>query len=156
MELSPCDRLEIGTELRRAADAIAAGNDGKARVCARRAAGVALRAWHRSRGTAGAPADAQSLLKFAASDNALPAGAREAAARLSASVAGFPGAGRPGAGQPEPGRPEAGRPQTGTADAARPFSIDPLADASIVMAAVESSLSGAAGTGADPSATRDV
>jgi len=86
VDLLPDERSEIEIEFRRAAEALAAGNDGKARVCARRAAGVALRAWHRSRGMAGVPSDAQSLLKLAAVEPDLAAAAREAAGRLSATA----------------------------------------------------------------------
>jgi hypothetical protein len=119
--LSAGERLEIGTELRRAADAIAIGNDGKARVCARRAAGVALRAWHRARGNAGAPADAQSLLKAVSPESGLPAEAVDAAGRLSASVA------------------AAGSAGAGAVAAGSRATTDPIADARIIIAAVEAS-----------------
>jgi hypothetical protein len=127
--LSAGERLEIQTELRRAAEALAAGNAGKGRVCARRAAGVVLRAWHRERGTAGAPADAQSLLVLASSDSGLPEGARGAAGRLSASVS--------GGGTSGPG--------SGAAGAGSGISADPIADATIIIAAV-----GAAPRATDP------
>ena len=106
--LSPQERSEIQAELRRALEAETAGNAGKARVCARRACGVALRAWHRAQGRAGLPADAQSLLRIASSGTGMPAGVREAAARLSASVTG-------------PG-----------------ISADPIADANALIAALTS------------------
>jgi hypothetical protein len=108
---SPEERNEIDVELDRAAAAIAAGNDGKARVCARRASGVALRSWHRARGNRAAPPDAQSLLKLASVDPGLPLPVREAATRLSAQSAG-PAASGGGS------------------------SIDPIADARIIIAAV--------------------
>ena len=86
MTLWPAERMSIEAELRQAADAIARGNDGMARVCARRASGTALRAWSRAKGIS-APPDAQSLLKLASSDPGLPAEIRQAAERLSTSVA---------------------------------------------------------------------
>ena len=89
--LSDSDRLAIEAELARAASALATGNDGKARVCARRACGVALRAWYALNERPGLPADAQSLLRHAASDDGLPVSTREAAGRLPASVAGAAG-----------------------------------------------------------------
>jgi hypothetical protein len=86
MTLSDADRRTIATELERAAAAIGEGNDGKARVCARRASGVALRAWLAWKKQPAGPLDAQSLLKLAADDYGFPGEAKQAALRLSAAV----------------------------------------------------------------------
>ena len=90
--LTAGERAEIDRELRAATEALSVGNEGKARVCARRASGVALRAWRRHCGdSSGVPADAQSLLLIAATDANAPAVVRDAAGRLSASVTAPPG-----------------------------------------------------------------
>jgi len=96
----------IRAELDRARAALSEGNDGKARVCARRAAGVVLAAHYRSKGEGEWSGDAQTLLGKAASDEALSPGGREAAARLTTSV---------------------------TQRDSGPFSTDPVADALLII-----------------------
>ena len=110
MTLWPAERTTIEAELRQSADALAAGNDGKARVCARRASGTALRSWFRE-GRITAPADAQSLLKLASTEPRLPFELRQAAERLSTSV---------------------------TDREILPFSDDPVGDARLIVDLVES------------------
>ncbi len=112
MILSPADRQTIEAELRRAIEALGQGNDGKARVCARRASGVALRAWFQARGSgATGPGDAQSLLKLAGGDPGLPQEIRQAAIRLSTAI---------------------------TERDRLPFSDDPVTDARAIVGAIES------------------
>jgi len=115
MILSPADRTTIEAELRQAQVALGQGNDGKARVCARRASGAALRAWFRAGGAAAGPADALSLLKLAAADTGLPGELRQAAARLSTAV---------------------------TDRDRLAFSDDPVGDAGIIVGAIESLTAG--------------
>lgn len=76
---------QIEKEFSAARSALAVGNDGKARVCARRAAGQAL-SWYmtaipRSWGT-----DAMRQLLGAKDEPSFPAEVREAAARLSTRI----------------------------------------------------------------------
>ena len=111
MNLTSADRLTIDTELGHAAEALKEGNDGKARVCARRAAGVALRSWFQSRGRATGPLSAQLLLKLASEDYALPEDVRRIAGRLAAQ-----------AGDPDPEN----------------RSADPIAEARAIIGAIES------------------
>jgi hypothetical protein len=82
----------IRLELEAAASARSAGNEGKVRVCARRAAGLALME-HLSAIT---PAisrlpDAMTLISSLRDDPAVGSAVREAASRLVARVAGDPG-----------------------------------------------------------------
>lgn len=78
------DRLE--RELHHALAAQAEGNAGKARVCARRAAGLAIRAYYRR--VDGTPwgGDAMTQLNRMQTDTAVPELVRAAAARLSTKV----------------------------------------------------------------------
>lgn len=75
-------RARIAAELGQAIASRAAGNEGRARVCARRAAGFGLSL---SRGGSSRP-NAYDLLRQAADDRALPDPIRQAAARLSVRV----------------------------------------------------------------------
>lgn len=107
MTITAAEHERIGTELDRARAAISEGNDGKARVCARRAAGIALAAHYRSRGGGEWSGDAQTLLVRAAADDTLSSGVREAAVRLTTHV---------------------------TQRDSRPFSTDPVSDANTIVA----------------------
>jgi hypothetical protein len=94
---------EIEREREAMYDARAAGNEGRARVCARRAAGQALRRRYAAEGAQG---NAYDWLVWAAAATQLPRAVRSAAQRLAARV--------------QPG----GRPA---------FEEDPLADAEIIL-----------------------
>jgi hypothetical protein len=74
----------IALELARAEAARRAGNEGMARVCARRAAGMALRLRHASGGEGNR--DALVLLRDVAGEEGAPEGVRRAAERLIARV----------------------------------------------------------------------
>ena len=65
-----------------AADARAAQNEGKARVCARRAAGVAIREYLTRRGIEPPSTSAYDLLKFLDELNETPADLRQATVYL--------------------------------------------------------------------------
>jgi len=98
---------QIERELAAAGAAIQAGNDGKARVCARRAVGLAAEAWlarHQDRQWRG---DAMEYLRQIQQDAIFPASIREAAERLST---------------PVPKQHEAS------------FTADPIADAKLIIA----------------------
>jgi len=110
MTLSAEERREIAAELDRARGALAVGNDGKARVCARRAAGVALRAHYRDRSDGGWNGDAQQLLLKASTDQGVPSAARDASLRLTTSV---------------------------TKKDTEPFSTDPVGDAVAIVASID-------------------
>lgn len=72
----------IRRELHWTREAQEAGNEGRARVCARRAAGLAIRQYFlEAHGTGYAP-DALRALRRAADDDTLPAHVRHAVARL--------------------------------------------------------------------------
>lgn len=77
---------EIERELQFALEAQAEGNAGKARVCARRAAGLAIRAYYQRRDGAGWGGDAIAQLKRLQSDASAPEHVRAAAARLTTKV----------------------------------------------------------------------
>lgn len=103
----PVDDLEA--ELSRARAARSDGNEGMARVCARRAAGIAIRRWRAAQGLAlwrGAALDHLRALPFAAE---APEAARQAAARLCARVA---------------------------RDHTLPFAEDPIDDAQVIVEAL--------------------
>ena len=76
-------RIESELALGRAS---AAGNPGRARVCARRAAGWAIRAWYQAREGPGWGGDALKQLRRLRADPAVPAALRAAAERLSTRV----------------------------------------------------------------------
>jgi len=64
---------KIEAELRQAGQARAAGNEGMARVCARRAAGIAIRGFYQARGEQVRSTSAVDLLEQIRSDERLPA-----------------------------------------------------------------------------------
>jgi hypothetical protein len=66
--------------------AVAASNPGRARVCARRAAGWAIQAWYQAREGQGWTGDAMKQLARLGADPAAPAALRAAAERLSTKV----------------------------------------------------------------------
>jgi hypothetical protein len=71
---------QIESELQQACEAQAAGKAGLARVCARRAAGMAIREW------SGKMGDAMKQLRLLQMATGLPENIREAARRLSTKV----------------------------------------------------------------------
>jgi hypothetical protein len=77
---------KIEGELARAEQARADGREGRARVCARRAAGWALRPYYVDRTGLAAPANALDLLRWFRSDAAAPTELRSAAERLTVRV----------------------------------------------------------------------
>lgn len=97
---------QIQRELATAEAALQAGNHGKARVCARRAVGLATEAWleQHDRPWLG---DAMEYLRRIQNDASFPASVREAAERLTTSV---------------PKQHEA------------PFTADPIGDANLIIA----------------------
>jgi hypothetical protein len=76
----------IDAERKRAYAARAEGNEGKVRVCARRAAGVALSYWLGGRGREDWGRDALSRLKALREEPAAPQEVRGAAGRLTARI----------------------------------------------------------------------
>ena len=66
--------------------ASAAGNPGRARVCARRAAGWAIRAWYQAHAGPGWGGDAVTQLNRLRADLAVPEALRAAAERLTTKV----------------------------------------------------------------------
>jgi len=78
--------MEIETELAQAHKAREAGNEGQARVCARRAAGIAIREWYRRRFGTGWHGDALKQLQRLQEDVLVPERVREAARRLTTRV----------------------------------------------------------------------
>jgi len=64
-------QTEIEAEFERAASARARGNEGQARVCARRAAGIAIRDYLTRKGTSPRTASAYDLLNLIKDDPAL-------------------------------------------------------------------------------------
>ncbi len=77
---------EYLAELRRGYRVRAEGNEGQARVCARRAAGVALREYWRRRGRERIPPSAYALLNELLQQPALPPEIRRAATYLTLRV----------------------------------------------------------------------
>lgn len=110
MMLTAEEKNSIAVEMERARAAISAGNDGKARVCSRRAAGIALQAYYRTTSGAKWSGDAQTLLINASTDAGFPAEVREASVRLTTSV---------------------------TKKDSAPFSTDPIADALTIISKLE-------------------
>jgi len=95
-------RRSVEREMERAGEARKEGNEGMARVCARRAAGAAVGHWMLTHPLARAGADAMSRLRAFSLAAAVPPDVRQAAERLCARV---------------------------TGDFTAPFPVDPLADA---------------------------
>ena len=77
---------QIRAELDKAEQARSRGNEGQARVCARRAAGIAVREYFAWRGAAVRTPSAYDLLRTISEDRALAADLREAAAHLTLRV----------------------------------------------------------------------
>ena len=73
-------------EIERANEVRARGNEGQARVCARRAAGIAVREYFARRGIQAASSSAYDLLKELLGMDDLPAGARQPAEALTLRV----------------------------------------------------------------------
>jgi hypothetical protein len=101
----------IEQELNAAEAAQERGNDGKARVCARRAVAQAAEAWRHSRLWRG---DAMAYLRNIQRDISFPLPVREAAERLSTPV---------------------------THQHTTPFTVDPVADAKLIIAHLVSTTS---------------
>lgn len=87
-----------------------AGNPGRARVCARRAAGLGIKAWYQRRGDSAWGGDALRQLARLQGDPLAPADVRAAAARLTTKV---------------------------DFDHQLPFDDDPLVDAELILAWLE-------------------
>jgi len=96
----------IAAELERGRAAQAAGQAGRARVCARRAAGLAIKAWYQARAGGLWGGDALTQLRRLQAEAAVPDGVRAAAGRLTTTVDG---------------------------DHALPFADDPLVDAGLII-----------------------
>jgi hypothetical protein len=77
---------KIEAEMKDARKARAAGNEGRARVCARRAAGHAIRAYRESTGSDGQDHSAYVLLHWLAGFPDVKQSVRDAAGRLAARV----------------------------------------------------------------------
>jgi HEPN domain-containing protein len=77
---------EAEQELERAHEARRAGKEGRARVCARRAAGLAIRAYYQKRDGAGWGGDAMRQLSRLRTDKVMPETIRRAAERLTSVV----------------------------------------------------------------------
>lgn len=79
-------RAELRREFERAETARARGNEGQARVCARRAAGIAAREYLTRRGHPLRTPSANDLLSHLAADPHLPPDLRQAAVNLTLRV----------------------------------------------------------------------
>ncbi len=79
--------LDIGREMATARKAEAAGNAGMARVCARRAAGIAIAFWLQSNARETWGTDALSRLKSIQTEVSMPESVRNAALRLTTRLA---------------------------------------------------------------------
>jgi len=84
--LAPETRLKIEHELRAAETARAEGNEGRARVCARRAVGAALGDALRRMGAADLPPGAMDLLRQSERVPGLSQGSRQALERMTRKV----------------------------------------------------------------------
>jgi len=85
----PCmdaNQAPVEKELAQAHKARAMGNEGQARVCARRAAGIAIREWYKRRLGSGWHGDAVKQLQRLQADALAPEKVREAARRLTTVV----------------------------------------------------------------------
>lgn len=100
----------VADELALGRAAQAAGNAGRARVCARRAAGLAIKAWYQARDGSQWGGDAMTQLKRLQAEPLAPEPVRAAAARLTTKV---------------------------DFDHALPFTDDPLTDAGLIIAYVQ-------------------
>jgi hypothetical protein len=99
----------ISAELAAGRHAQQSGNPGRARVCARRAAGLGIKAWYQRRGDSRWRGDAMRQLARLRGDPVTPAPVRAAAERLTTKV---------------------------DLDHQLPFDDDPLADAELILAFV--------------------
>ncbi len=97
----------IHQELSAAEEALKTGNDGRARVCARRAVALADEAWLTQHATQAFRGDSLAHLRRIQGDGSLPSDVREAAERLSTAV---------------------------TQKDFAPFSVDPIGDARLIIA----------------------
>lgn len=97
----------IDHELCAAETAWKAGNEGKARVCARRAVALAARSWSTRVGQAAWPGDVMEQLRRIQQHSAFPPPVRDAAERLITAV---------------------------TEREVLPFTVDPLSDARLIIA----------------------
>jgi hypothetical protein len=79
--------MEISRELEAARKAESIGNAGMARVCSRRAAGIALAFWLQHNPRHGWGTDALSRLKSVQTETSLPESVRNAALRLTTRLA---------------------------------------------------------------------
>lgn len=79
-------QTQIQNEYDRASQARAKGNEGQARVCARRAAGIAIRDYLTRRGTPTPSTSAYDLLNLLKEDALLPLGLKLAADHLTLRV----------------------------------------------------------------------
>jgi HEPN domain-containing protein len=77
---------EVQAEYEKAENSRAKGNEGQARVCARRAAGIAAREYFTHRGQHPRTSSAYDLLSLITEDSGAPASLREPAARLTLRV----------------------------------------------------------------------
>jgi len=79
-------REQVEQELAKAGKGRQEGNDGLARVCARRAVALGAQNWVERSGTKSWPADAMNILRKIQGDETFPPGIREAAQRLLTAV----------------------------------------------------------------------
>lgn len=79
-------RKRIDVEFSVAGRSQSAGNDGMARVCARRAAGIAITCWMQEKDKGHWGSDAMTQLRALQREPSIPEGVREAAKRLTARV----------------------------------------------------------------------
>jgi hypothetical protein len=79
-------QTQINVEFERAEQARAKGNEGQARVCARRAAGIALRDYFTRQGTHAPSSSAYDLLNLLKGDPRLPLNLKLAAGHLTVRV----------------------------------------------------------------------
>jgi len=78
--------MHIENEKSQAKEALKAGNEGKARVCARRAAGIAITFWLQSHPELKWGESSINLLNNLKEDNSVPVEIKQAAIRLTTSV----------------------------------------------------------------------
>ena len=97
---------QIEKEFATATQARKAGNDGKVRVCARRAAGVAITLWLKSHSRERWGADAMNQLENLKLDESMPQSVRDAAVHLTTKI---------------------------TQQITAPFSTDPVQDSRIII-----------------------
>ncbi len=79
-------REQVEQELAKAAKGLREGNDGLARVCARRAVGLGVQNWVERSGAKTWPSDAMNILRKVQGEETFPPGIREAAQRLLTAV----------------------------------------------------------------------